>query len=270
MISYRSICILVAHRPKYRHLTMTDSITGVGVLYVRSRIARSAQDILDEQTFLRWYDEDHIAEVVSTSGIHSGFRCIDVTKTSALGDTSNPTPFLAFYPMDDMSFTLGEEFRKIKVKSDMLPGSGVVYDMADFDVSYLGLKEKTERKKDVTGAAKFVLSCGIRPHTSQAVGDFFKKQQEHVCSEKGYVRTLSFELQYARTNAQSRKLKGLPTTDEPSLDPSTHLMMHEFDEEPGSEIVDSARERVGEMGNVQGEVCVWELQRSHGNGKFFD
>jgi hypothetical protein len=249
---------------------MTDSITGVGILYVRSSIARSAHGILDEKTFLEWYDEDHIAEVVSTSGIRSGFRYIDDAKTSALGDSTNSKPFLAFYPMDDMSFTLSEEFRRIKVKSDILPGSGIVYDMADFDVSYLGLKAKTERKKDGTGAARFMLSCGIRLEAPQAVHDFSKKQQEHICQEKGYVRTLLFGLQYARTNAQSRKLKGLPTADEPSPEPSTHLAMYEFSERPDRKIVDFVRQGVGELGDVKGEVYVWTLQRSHGDGNFFD
>lgn len=249
---------------------MKDSINGPGLLYVRSRIAQSAKDILDEKTFLGWYDDDHIAEVVSTSGICSGFRYIDVAKISALGSSNNPKPFLAFYPMDDMRFTLGDEFRNIKVKSDLLPGSGIVYDIADFDVSYLGLEMKAERKKDISGAAKFMLSCCIRLGTSQATHDFFKQQREHLAQAKGYVRTLLFGLQYARTNAQSRRLKGLPTSDEPSPEPSTHLAMHEFDERLDEQVVETVRTSVGKLGDVQGEVFVWVLQRSHGDGNFFD
>ena len=124
---------------------MTSLIKGPGMLYVRSRIAQSAKDILDEETFLKWYDDEHIAEVVATSGIKSGFRYIDVNKTSPLGDSANPKPFLAFYPMADLAFTLGQEFKEVKVKSDTLPGSGIVYDLADLDVSYLGFRGATER-----------------------------------------------------------------------------------------------------------------------------
>ena len=54
----------------------TDLIKGPGILFVRSRIAQSAKDILDEQTFLKWYDEEHVPEVVATSGIKSGFRYV--------------------------------------------------------------------------------------------------------------------------------------------------------------------------------------------------
>jgi hypothetical protein len=53
---------------------MTESIQGPGLLYVRSRISPTSKDILDEETFLRWYDDEHIAEVVNTSGIRTGFR----------------------------------------------------------------------------------------------------------------------------------------------------------------------------------------------------
>jgi hypothetical protein len=53
---------------------MSAPVQGPGILYVRSRIASSAKDVLDEKTFLKWYDEEHITEVVDTSGIKSGFR----------------------------------------------------------------------------------------------------------------------------------------------------------------------------------------------------
>jgi hypothetical protein len=46
--------------------TPNPAIKGPGVLYVTSRIARD--DILDEDTFFKWYDEDHIDEIVNTSG----------------------------------------------------------------------------------------------------------------------------------------------------------------------------------------------------------
>lgn len=43
-----------------------DILKGSGVLYVQSRISRD--DILDENTFFKWYDEDHIDEIVATAG----------------------------------------------------------------------------------------------------------------------------------------------------------------------------------------------------------
>lgn len=48
--------------------------------------------------------------------------------------------------MPDLAFTQGEGFRNIRVKSDILPEPGIIYDLADIDVGYLGLVGKTEAK----------------------------------------------------------------------------------------------------------------------------
>ncbi len=55
--------------------TPNPAIKGPGVLYVTSRISRD--DILDEDTFFKWYDEDHIDEIVNTSGTHPQQSCIE-------------------------------------------------------------------------------------------------------------------------------------------------------------------------------------------------
>ncbi|KAL5119959.1 hypothetical protein ACEQ8H_002057 [Pleosporales sp. CAS-2024a] len=242
------------------------SMQGPGILFVRASIA---DDILDEKTFLRWYDADHIPEVVTTSGIKSGFRCVDSEKESPSGRMRNPKPLLTFYPMSDLSFASSDEFRAIKVSSDLLPGDGSVYDLADFEVSFLSLRNKTE-KKEGAGGKQYVLTCGVRLEPGQSMDELFKKQQESLANAKGYMRTLSFELRYARANAQSRKLKGLPASDEPGPEPSTHMAMHEFAEKPSEDIVKSVWDSVAELGKVQTEVLVWALQVSHGEKKFFD
>lgn len=118
---------------------MADAMKGPGMLWVTSRITQSSKDILDEQSFLQWYDFDHIVEIVECSGIQDAFRYIDVKKESALGSEASRKPFLAFYPMQDLTFTQGEEFKSIRVHSDILPGSGIIYDLADIDVGYFGL-----------------------------------------------------------------------------------------------------------------------------------
>lgn len=125
------------------------------------------------------------------------------------------------------------------------------------------------------GTAKYIVTCGIRPDESKTsesdLDAFFAKQTASLEHFPGYSRTSTFDLRYARTNAESRKLKGLPPSDEPSAEPSTWLAMHEFDERPGEEVVESVRRGVKELeGEVVGEVLVWELQRTHGEGKFFE
>ena len=57
------------------------------------------------------------------------------------------------YPMEDIAFTQGEEFRKIKVHSKLLPGSGLCYDLADIDVRYYNLiqvYDPTNKGKGIT------------------------------------------------------------------------------------------------------------------------
>jgi hypothetical protein len=109
---------------------MASNIKGPGMLYVTSKISRP--DIMSEEVYMKWYDEDHIAEIMETSGISDAYRYIDTDKNA-------DKPYLAFYPMPDIAFTQGSEFKKIKVKSDLLPGSGLCYDLADIDVRYYGL-----------------------------------------------------------------------------------------------------------------------------------
>jgi hypothetical protein len=67
-----------------------------------------------------------------TSGIKSALRYKSI-------DTAAVKPYLITYPIDDIAFTQGEEFKKIKVHSDMLPNWGPVCDLADVDVRYYGL-----------------------------------------------------------------------------------------------------------------------------------
>lgn len=250
---------------------MTSAIHGPGILFVRSRISPSASSILSEQTFLQWYDEEHIAEVVSTSGIKSGFRYIDTAKTSPCGDATNPKPYLAFYPMEDLTCTLGDEFRKIGFKSDKLPGTGIVYDLADLDVSYLGLVGKMGNGRD---RAEYVVTCGVRPQTSQKdserlADEVLARQMKVLEDIDGYMRSMTFELQYARTNAQSRKLKGLPTTDEPSPEPSTKMKMHELRASPDVKVMEEVRSLCDEV-DGEWEVFVWRHDKSHGDAKLFE
>lgn len=115
---------------------MAQEIKGPGILWVTGNISKAPNNPLTEELFLRWYDDDHIAEIVETPGIHSALRLLHVDKTSPYGTRECPKPYLATYPMPDLAFTQGPDFKKIRVKSDILPGTGICYDMADLDVGY--------------------------------------------------------------------------------------------------------------------------------------
>jgi len=116
--------------------THTPQLSGPGMLYVVSKIA--SKD-LDEEKYIKWYEVDHIAEIMQTSGIKSALRYKNT-------DPSVDKPYMVTYPMEDLGFTQGEEFRGIKVHSDLLPGGGPIYDLADIDVRYYGLTQTYEPK----------------------------------------------------------------------------------------------------------------------------
>ena len=151
-----------------------------------SRIAR--EDVLNEKTFFNWYDEDHIDEIVQTSGMKSAFRYLDVeieekTKKKEKG-------YLAFYPMQDLAFTQGEEFRGIRVKSDMLPDTGIIYDLVDFDVRYLGLVEKTEPKQAKKAAAPCVVIFAVEPGPDTSDDELERWYKEEVSTFASTIMVL--------------------------------------------------------------------------------
>ena len=134
-------------------------VKGPGTLYVTSRISRP--DILDEETFFKWYDEDHIDEIVHTSGMKSALRYRDVDFREK--QERKEKVFLAIYPMPDMTFLMTDEFRSIRVKSSILPDTGLIYDLAEMDVRYLGLVHKTEPNRETGDPARYLVVFGIEP-----------------------------------------------------------------------------------------------------------
>src|SRR5690349_6399387 len=98
---------------------MSAEIKGPGLLYVNSKIA---SDLVDEETYIKWYSEYHIPEIIETSGVESSLRFKDVSLNA-------DKPNLVLYPMKDIGFTQGEEFKEIRVHSDILPNKGPIYDL---------------------------------------------------------------------------------------------------------------------------------------------
>ncbi|ORY15278.1 hypothetical protein BCR34DRAFT_478161 [Clohesyomyces aquaticus] len=247
---------------------MSSDIKGPGMLWVTSCISESAKDILDEKTYLiDWYDNTHIAEIIQTKGIKNAFRYRDVEQ----GTPNGSKPYLAFYPMPDIAFTQGPDFKHITVKSDCLPGSGICYDLADIDVNYLGLVGKTEAKSKKE-PAQYILTSAIEPANETSEDDINEFYDEEISKDSNYLRTTRYRLLYARSNAQSRKLKGLPTTDEPAPEPPTWWAIHEFSAEPSSAARDSVDAEPSEVLTKakQKELHVYKLEKAHGGKRFFE
>jgi len=77
------------------------------------------------------------------------FRYNATSKTSA-SDASKP--FLTCPIMDDIGFLLSEDFKSISPTSAILPGTGNVYDLVEFDINCLALRQNLVSKNGYSGA----------------------------------------------------------------------------------------------------------------------
>ena len=154
-------------------------IKGPGILYVEARISR--KDIMDEDVYMNWYDNDHIAEIIETSGVDSAFR---YKREDA------EWPYLAIYEMRDIAFTQGEEFRKIRVHSDLLPGSKLCYDLADNNVRYYKLLQVYDPTSKGPGHTKTLISAQYELKDGYPFEDFdnwYRKEVGRTSNAALYV-----------------------------------------------------------------------------------
>lgn len=77
------------------------------------------------------------------------FRYNATSKTSA---SNASKPFLACPVMNDIGFLLSEDFKSISSTSAILPGTGNVYNLVEFDVNHLALRQNLISKKGDSGA----------------------------------------------------------------------------------------------------------------------
>lgn len=81
--------------------------------------------------------------------IDDDFRYNATSKDSA----SDPSkPFLTFPVMDDIGFLLSRDFKSISSTSEILPGTGSVYDLVEFDINFLALRRHLMSTKGYSGA----------------------------------------------------------------------------------------------------------------------
>jgi hypothetical protein len=113
----------------------TSKLEGPGLFFVNSKITHP--ETLNEETFINWYSNEHIPEVLDTSIAHSAFRFKNA-------DQKANRPYLVMYSMDDIGLTQSEVFKKINVYSNLLPGGGPIYDLADMDVRVYSFLDKYE------------------------------------------------------------------------------------------------------------------------------
>lgn len=139
-----------------------ENMSGKGLMFANSRIT---SPLLDKAAFLKWYDEDHIPEILATGGMPTAIRFIDDGARPNLKDYGNDSsssstaarPYLHVYPVQDVAFFRTPQFANIGVTSDLLPGSKLVYDLADFDVRFYNLVQVYDPTRKGPGHTKSML-----------------------------------------------------------------------------------------------------------------
>lgn len=103
------------------------AVTGPGLLYVNSKITDPS---LSPELYKKWYEEIHIRDIFERKGIASAFRYYSTSPDSV------ERPYLALYPLEDVSFLTSAAFKSIPVNSELLPKQKPIFEFADFDTRY--------------------------------------------------------------------------------------------------------------------------------------
>ncbi|KAH7040941.1 uncharacterized protein B0I36DRAFT_379798 [Microdochium trichocladiopsis] len=212
--------------------TPPTDMSGKGLLYVHSRIT---SDLLDEPTLLKWYDEDHIPEILATSGITSAIRFIDEA-ARAKPKEDRARPYLHVYPLQDLGFLLTPEFAKIAVTSEMLPGSKLVYDLVDFDVRYYSLVQVFDPTNKGPGHTRsvFLVHFALKEgYPSEDLNNWYRDEHlPQLAAAPGYLRSTRYKLVWGRNSETSRAFKGLAGSNDTAPGPARlpeWFALHEFE-----------------------------------------
>jgi len=223
-----------------------------GLLWVNSRI--TTPETLSDADFNTWYNSVHIPDVVATSMVNSAARYKSI-------DPASKNPYLALYPVSDVTWLGGDEFHSIPVTSDYFPGpSHACFEFAQFDTRYYEFVHGYEKPGARAGPANLVISAALTPAlgTDADFDAWYMEEHYGTLAEcKGYVRTRRYKLREA-----------LRAENEPPV----YLALHEFESEslPMEELAKTSETPWAKkvMGTLAGsEVGVYKLLESWGDTK---
>ncbi|KAK3679195.1 hypothetical protein LTR78_000756 [Recurvomyces mirabilis] len=198
-----------------------------GILFANSKIKKPDQ--LSKEEYTRWYEQVHIPDIFKTSGIK------EASRWTAL-DPSQDRPFLALYPLDDLDFLDTDEFKAIPVHDDNLPGSGEIFDLADFDTRYYKLAQLYEPENAKSGQPDFVIAAAFTPTDDKEYDAWYRQEHlKEVSGLTGWRKTERYDLTFARQNRSTGEDNKLP-------EPPKFLTLHYIDGEslPEKELAKAA------------------------------
>jgi len=259
---------------------MTAPFNGPGILWVASKITQPNH--LSELTYLSYYDDEHIPEILSVTPVKSLFRF-------RAADSNAERPYLVTCPLDDMANL--SAFKNISIKSGKLPDDagvlgGSSHDCADLDYRFYQLVQKYEpnETEESLGKMKTIVTGGFTMGEEVSEEEFHNwYKEEHLkklSQVPGYLRSTRYKLLSHRTNAEQRALKGLPTRPQDvgtaENEPPMFHAIHEFEWEPEKLDNEKAMETISTewakrifANATKSEYNVFKLEKTFGDGKFF-
>lgn len=185
-----------------------------GLLYVSARFTNPG---LSDEAFNKWYDGEHIPQVLTLSGVRAVVRYVKM-------DSGDDTPYLALWSVHDTAWLHSEEMFAMQdsTKSDLLP-EGNALKCVDFGARFyehIQTYELPGAKSDPAAYA-FLVAMEPGPGSDQDFNDWFQRQHLDMLSMcNGYVRTILFKLEQEQPRTDPSK---------PSTVPPSYLAVHEFE-----------------------------------------
>ncbi|PGH20379.1 hypothetical protein AJ80_03647 [Polytolypa hystricis UAMH7299] len=189
-----------------------------GVMWVNSGVIKPDQ--LSEEDFNDWYCDEHIPDVVATSGVDSAarYKRVDGAITSSLHK------FLTVYEMPDINFKGSDEFQSLEGQS-LGPSTDRIFLKTEFDTRFFEEMKVPGQEGGKVGSAPLVLCETMSHNDDGAFKDWFLKSRVPSMRKiSGYLQTRFFK---TKSRSKLTEYKRIP------LEATTWMALHEFE---GAEI----------------------------------
>ena len=118
------------------------SLSGPGIIFSRSR-PKPGKLPLD--IYHKWYNEEHIPDVLATCVVSEAWRYEDLNEDA-------PIPFVAIYRIPDLAEMQKPAFRDLKMTGNLLPDKNTSWrEYVDSDIRIYKYLDEYETKKQPKG-----------------------------------------------------------------------------------------------------------------------
>ncbi|KAI9679907.1 MAG: hypothetical protein M1817_004922 [Caeruleum heppii] len=163
-----------------------------GMLFAWSKITSPS---LTPDLLRKWYDMEHIPDIIRTSGFKSDFRYEAISPGSVDGRS-----YLNICIVDDLVFFDSDEFKAIPIKSELFAEDKSIFDLVDFDLRYAERVDVKTASDPQTGRGRGLLIESIGPAggTTADIESWFEgRHLDSVQRVPGYRRTTRYNITFS-------------------------------------------------------------------------